>query len=223
MSDRGGIPAVLALPSGMLAGMEQGDIEGEARRLLSVAGESSGEPADVCAVVVALLGAGAISVAPRHAFRLDGALVRVGDAWRIYVRRGLDPVRARFVVAHELAHWALRDSGLAAEEVEPSCDALAAAILAPCAYVRRAATGIDCLASIADEAAISDTCAALRIGEALGVPLAVVGPMSVRARGPSSWAWPHESELRRLARRGGPGVRRVELREHRRVALAVGE
>lgn len=200
--------------------MDQAAIEREAATILHSAGLPDDEPPDVRRVVSALLGPGSIVLAARGAIAAEATIARTGDRWRIWLRRGLDPVRARFVVAHELAHFVLGACFDCPPETERICDALGAAMLAPARYVARSPhVGTFDVAALADEAVVSDTCAALRFGEVLRLPVAVVCPRAVRLRGPAHAALSDEPTTRALAKVGAPGVRRMKLREIRRVAL----
>jgi hypothetical protein len=71
---------------------------------------------------------------------------------------------------------------------------------------------------------VSGTLAALRVGEAVGAPVAVIAPGRIHVRGPEEFVWPSEAELRRLARAGADGLVRVRLADDpRRVVLVVAE
>lgn len=203
--------------------MQQGEIERLAVDVLRACGLPDDEPPDVRDLARGLLGT-TIAAVPKHALPSDGALVRIGSAWQVFLRIGIAPLHARFIAAHEVAHHVLAGSDARGERLERLCDALAAAMLCPRPWVERApgAAALD-IASLADDAVVSDTCAALRIGEVRPVSVAVVGPGVVRARGPAREGWHDPRELRTLAKRGGPGVRRVSLRELRRVAVAAVE
>lgn len=170
----------------------------------------------------ALLGPDAIVRGPRP-LHAPAALVRVGDAWRIILSRSLLPLYALFAVGHELGHWLLARHGYDGDDEERAADYLGAALLAPrrAFLAARRALGDD-LPALADALSMTETGAALRLGEVLGVPLAVVAPARVRVRGPKEWVWPDEGTLRRWARRPAPGVRKTKLRDDpRRVMLGV--
>jgi hypothetical protein len=118
----------------------------------------------------------------------------------IAVKQRLPEAYARFFAAHELAHFLLDEEGYDAEDLETCCDYLGAALMAPRPAVigLKSAFGLDPRA-IAKEVGGTETMAALRVGEVLRIPLAVVAPI-VRVRGPEEWVWPSVPELRRLAR-----------------------
>lgn len=144
---------------------------------------------------------------------------------RIAVSRKLPVEYAQHAVGHELGHIVLDELGYRDEDVERVCDLFGAAIMAPLPSVRAMlrAFGRDHQA-IADEVCSTQTWAALRIAEALGMARAVVTPQRVYARGPEAFAWGGERELRKLVRVERPGVRKVRLTDDpRRVVLDVDE
>lgn len=191
-------------------------IEREAERIYRFAEEDLGLGASPEALARALLGPGSIRTAPPDLLPAGGALVRIGAAWRVYLREGLRPRHARFTVMHELSHWAL-GSGATEEE----CDALAACLLAPRPAVQQLLrSGAKTYSEIARWFDCTETFAALRYGEITDEPLVVVAPATVRIRG-REWSWPAESELRGLVKaRRVPGIRKVRLRDDPvRVAL----
>jgi hypothetical protein len=170
-----------------------------ATELLRRAGAELDERPKVAALVRAL------GLTVHHGASLpgDAALVRVGDEWRIYLRRKLPRERLAFAVAHELCEWALR--GYVGEDAEQRANLGAAALLVP----RRALARMrGCtLHEMAAAFRVSETLIALREAEVTGEPRAVVSPTLVRVRGPEAWVWPSERELRR----GYPGLRRAPL------------
>jgi hypothetical protein len=144
---------------------------------------------------------------------------------RIAVKSRLPAVYARFYVGHELAHHALERAGYVGEDLEQACDYLGAVFMAPrpAALRLHRAFGFD-LGAIAKAVGSTQTWAALRLGEALVVPLVAVSPALVRVRGPEDWVWPDERTIRRAARAPTPGLRKVEITDGRgRVALVAGD
>lgn len=170
-----------------------------AAEVLQRAGASLDEPPSVAALVRAL----GLSVHYGASLPGDAALVRVGDEWRIYLRRKLPRERVAFAVAHELCEWAMR--GYIGEDIEQRANLGAAALLVP----RRALARLrGCtLHELAAAFKVSETLIALREAEVTGEPRAVVSPALVRVRGPEAWVWPSERELRR----GVPGLWRAPL------------
>lgn len=204
--------------------MEQfADLEGTAAALYRAAGYDDGEPAPVVALATRLLGPGCVQRVHAGALPGDAALVTVHGERRIYVRRGLPPVRLRFAVAHELAHWALGECAPGAE-LEARCDALAACLVAPRRAFLRALRETDRYHELAGRFATTESCVALRLGEVSGAPTALVAPSCVRVRG-EAYGWPGETELRALASKPRvPGLRKARLRDdRRRVAMRVAE
>lgn len=202
---------------------EQLELEGIAEAAYQEAALDPDRP-HVPRLARALLGASAIQRGPRP-LHTTAALVRVGDDWRIVLRRGLPTTYALFAIAHELGHWLLGRHGLHVEDEERAADYLGGALLAPrrAFMAARRLVGED-LTALADAFATTETGAALRLGEVTGKPLAVVAPSMVRVRGPKEWAWPDESTLRRWARRPAPWLRKTILVDDpRRVVLDADE
>jgi hypothetical protein len=144
---------------------------------------------------------------------------------RIGVRRNLPAEYALFFIGHELAHVVLEREGV--EDDEASCDYLGACFIAPRPAVHRLhrAFGFD-LTEIAARVRSTQTWAALRVGESESIPIAALSRVTVRVRGPESWVWPDERELRRAARADepGPGLRKVAITDGRgRMALVAGD
>jgi hypothetical protein len=127
----------------------------------------------------------------------------VGSRWRPLVRRGLSFVERRFTVLHEIAEWHLR-ANLRIEPwcckvKEAICDAIAGALLAPRRAFRRAVEHVgDGLEALAAGFQASETAMALRLGEVLLHPVAVISPKLVRVRG-SDWGWPPAEQIRQRA------------------------
>lgn len=198
---------------------EQLEFEGIADGAYVDAGLDPEQP-HVTRLVRALLGADAIQRGPRPVHG-PAALVRVGADWRIMIARSLPPLYALFACAHELGHFLLRRHGYDGDNEERAADYVAGALLAPRrAFISAHRALGDDLPALASTFSTTETGAALRRGEVLLVPLAVVSPSQVRVRGPSDWVWPDESRLRRWSRSGAPGVRRTRLKDDpRRVVL----
>ncbi len=111
----------------------------------------------------------------------DGRLQRVNGKSRILVRRGLSAERARFTIAHELAHLILSDpsSDLVArrhrighDQEERFCEDFAAALLLPRDWVRKTATGrpktLHTLRVVAGRSNTSLAAACVRLNEVAG-------------------------------------------------------
>lgn len=165
-----------------------------------------------------------------RAAQLVGAPARlftVRGEQRIAVNRRIPVAYQLHAVGHELGHLVLEENGYREDDVESVCDAFGAALLAPMPAVRALlrAFGRDHEA-IADEVVSTQTWAALRIAEVLGIPRAVLTPQRVYARGPETFEWCAEEELRRLAKARSmrPGLARARLTDDpRRVVLDVEE
>src|SRR5688572_15014977 len=191
------------------------DIEGEAGLMLRRWGDGDTEAPRVLELARRVLGdrSGVVTVHAR-ALPGDAAVAVVNGQQRIFVRRGLEPSRQRWAVAHELGHIALRldSSSLANED---ACNAFAAALLAPRRAFQAALreTGMS-YTQLARWFVTTESCAALRLGEVTDVPLALVAPARVRVRG-ADFSWPTDLRAARV-----PGVRRATLKDdRRRVAL----
>jgi len=180
------------------------------------------EQPNVVRLAKTILGPNAIQRGPRP-IAAPAALIRVGDEWRIILGRHLPKLYAVFAVGHELGHRLLAMHGYDGDDEERAADYLAGALLAPrrAFITARRAFGND-LPSLAETFSMTETGAALRLGEVLAQPLAVVAPQTVRVRGPEHWVWPDEATLRRWAKRPAPGLRKVRLTDDpRRVMLDV--
>lgn len=197
-------------------------LEGIAEAVLREGKQEDDEAPRLGALVTQLLGTGAVEYT--NAVRGDGALVRIHDHWRIYVRRGLPNQRRAFAVAHELAEWWLRvRERYQGEDAEHAANYVAAAILSPRRAFRiaREAFGSD-FARLASEFATSETHVALREAELERMPRAVISPALVRVRGPESWVWPDVETIRRWSRRAPSTMRKTKLTDDpRRVVLDV--
>lgn len=141
---------------------------------------------------------------------------------RAIISNLIHPVVER--VGRTLGHWLLRRHGYDGAD-EAAADYLGAALIAPrAAFVRAHRVHGDGLDKLADAFGTTETGAALRLGEVLRRPLAVVAPKTVRVRGPEEWTWPDEATLRRWARNPRPGLRKAKLGDDpRRVVLEVDE
>lgn len=196
-------------------GVDVWDIEGNAAYLYELAGADPDDPPGTPAIARAILGPGCIRRVRPSDLKSFAALARVQGRWLIYVRRNLRPSGINFLVGHELAEWLYRETD--DPDVERACDALAAALVAPRRALLKIYRRPDDLHDVADALVCSETCAALRIGEALDEPIAVVAPTHIHTR-PPDWRWPPESELRKAS--SLPGVARVPFTgDRRRFAL----
>lgn len=181
-------------------------------------------PVDSLRLARLLLGPDAIE----RGTAIVGAMARVftvNGKRRIAVSRKVTIEYAQFFVGHELGHIVLDELGYTDEDVETVCDQFGAAVMAPIPAVRAMlrAFGRDHEA-IAEEVCSTQTWAALRISEALGIPRAVITPKRVYARGPDEFVWGSENELRKLTRVDRPGIVRARLTDDpKRVVIDVEE
>ncbi len=183
----------------------------DSERLADAILDEAGVPRDRCTptpeIARRVLGPSAVQLVPRSALRSLGALTRTGDRWRVVLRRGLPPELIGHVVGHELAHWAGKRHGVQLDEDD--CNWIGAALVVPKRCVR--GTLLDHVSDIAREVHTTQSLVALRVGEALEVPLALVAPARIRVRGPEQWVWPDADTIRRWARRPVDVVRPIRL------------
>jgi hypothetical protein len=200
-------------------------VEAEAAELLRRAGFEAGEVAAAETLALRLLGT--------RVRRVDGSVLRGADACfcvvnfepTIWIRRGLAPARQRFAICHEIAEWRLCELRYAEPDVEDVANALAAALAAPRSAFRDAMRehGAEGFSGLARDFMLTETSAALRVGEVTGTPIAVVTPAIVRVRG-DAFGWPDEQRIRALARGRTPApLRRVEIIDERRRIVLLGK
>lgn len=188
------------------------DVDEIVAEIYALAKYDQTSPPGPLALAKRLLGREAVLRVPYRAISGDGAFAIVEGRARLFLRSGLPPERLTFAAAHELGHWICHRLGYRAppESEEADCNAIAGAILMPSHVLRTPISQIPRLPELAGSFVVTESCAALRIGEATGLPLCLVTPSTVRVRG-DGYAWPsRESELRRLAT-----VRRLGLHKAR--------
>lgn len=203
--------------------VDWGDLEALAEAVYRLAEWGNDDRATPHQLALRLFGPGSVrSVAnlTEHAF-----IGRLGDRVLIAVRKSLSKPYAQHAIGHELGHYIVDREGVTFEtsdQLETACDYIGAAI-----QMRRGpfrarvrSVGLD-PRQLAIDFGTTETGAALRVGETEHVPLAVVSPATVRARGP--WVWPDESVVRKWAHDPAPGLRKVTLGERGRVALVAND
>lgn len=189
--------------------MINGDFDRVAETLYKAAGFETTAQAPLLVLAERLLGDGAVRTVPAGVLRSEGAIARLGQAWRIYLAEDCSPHRRKFILAHELSHWALGP-----DAPEESCDRLAAALVLPKAAfsvgLRRARTAS---VRLARSFGVDQSCAWLRAGEVTGKGVAVVQPQLVRVRG--SWErQPPRNDMRAAAALSAPrGMHKAVLRD----------
>lgn len=199
------------------------DVEGDAALLL----EAFSRPPSAKALAEHHMGKGAIVRWPGRPGGPDAELVQIDGRPRVAIRSHLDRIALRWAVCHEVAEWHLLRLDYRERDIEAVAEALTAALVMPREDFRAAMRelGRRDLRALAHEFMVTQTAAALRVGEAGFSPVAVVAPTHVHVRSDDDWAWPAEPELRRLAkaRRLPTDVARVTLTDdRRRRALLVG-
>ena len=177
--------------------MQEGwDVEGDADAIYARTGFDPEEPPAIGRLCLALTG-----FPPELAkIRNEGRCCRVGDDWRVFIRRGLPKERAVYITGHELAEWWFIHIGYCEHDVEERCDALGAALVAPRRAFRRATEALGHSAKkLAAAFRAPEQLALLRIGEVTGRPVALVRPTPI-VRG-DDFAWPTGPALARALRR----------------------
>jgi len=210
--------------------------EDDAVWLYRLAGESPLNPPGPAALAEALLGKGGLQVVPAKCLVGDSLLSPVpqrsvhgilngrAGSYTLRVRDGLSPARAGFVIGYELAWWqqqTFRGNPVRSPEgLEQHLQLVAGAIVAPRQAMLRVFEKLtgrpprQALPAVAKAFATSQMCAALRIGEVTGHPVAIVTPNGVMVRG-HEFDWPAENEFHRLVKQQNAGVSRVRLTDMR--------
>lgn len=187
----------------------QADIEGDAIAIYREAGEEPDRPVSIVRIVRKLLHTDVVRATMISTHESDICMMHGEHV--IGVRRGIAAPRARWLIAHELGHWWHDRIGYRGEDIEARCDALGAALIAPrpaWQHVRRA---VGCgIKDLAGALATTQSLVLLRRGECEGEPVALVQPRRVLVRG-ADWGWPDPDTMRRVAKVGAPGVRRVRI------------
>lgn len=192
----------------------QAEIEGEAVAIYRAAGIEPDRPVSIFRIVQELLHT-KVDRSPMSNGKESDTYVLRGEQI-IAIRRWIPAARSRWLIGHEIAHWWFRRIGYQGEDIEARCDALGAALIAPrpaWQVVRRA---VGCgIRDLAEALGTTQSLTLLRTGECEGTPSALVEPQRVVVRG-DPWGWPDESTVRRVARVGAPGVKRVKITDEMR-------
>lgn len=164
---------------------------------------------------------------PGRDLKADGEVELDLFSWRIVAKQTLAQPRQDFVIAHEIAEWHLSRAGKkwkgSLSEKELRCDVIARALLVPRPALRTARRYLgDDFPALARHFATTEAIVALRYGEGLRVPMALIGPRTVDVRG-DAWGWPEGwLEMQRLARLPAfPGLRRAVLRDERAIRVVL--
>lgn len=182
-----------------MAGLDRDDVVRPSTIARKVLGPS-------CVIRVRMLAMGRLSW-------VDGEAV-------IAVRKGLSEPIEEHTIGHELGHWILRRNGYAGDYEEACADFIGAALVAPRIPFAERARQTNDFKQLAFDFAAPETLVALRFGEVLNVPVAVITPREVYARGEARW--PHKDKIRGYARNPIAGMRKVRLTDaYRRTALVV--
>jgi len=204
--------------------MTPDDLERTAEMLLHVAHVNAGEPTKPEALVRKLLGPASVFSVKAHSLPRDGTFALVNGAPKIYLRKGLPPVRRRWALCQELAEWWLWREGLRNERTLADVERIAAGLLIPRAAFSQALARVGGESRrMAQHFGTSETCLVLRMSELTRVPLALVSPQKVRLRG-AEFGWPSEQQMRTLSHTLRlPGIRKVRLQDDRRRLALWGE
>lgn len=173
--------------------------------------EAGAEPADglsVWQLCGELLG----TVPEFVSMRTEAEVVPVNGRFRVFVRRGTRPARARWLVGHELAEWWYIVNGYRGPDIEARCDALGAALVAPAPFVNslRAELG-DNARLLAKRLKTTQSVALLRLGECADQAVALVRRnRSTIIRGPFV-EWPIRPSWEPANARRAPGIVRVRI------------
>lgn len=176
------------------------DPEVAARAILERAGFGLHDNPGTEAIAVGLLGKGCIELVPPRAIGWAHAELATYRRLKIFLSDLLNPIEAAYSVGHELGHLHIGHHAHGSRDLEETCDAIAAALVCPRGAYQRAVEEQGpkiALARLAKAFAVTQTCAALRLGEVTQRPIAVVTPQLVRVRG-AAWSWPEEEEIRRI-------------------------
>lgn len=191
--------------------MDAADVEGLVIETYERADLDPSEIYSAKRVLRAVLGPGVIT-------RIDfvssepAILAWVNGQPRIAVRRSLPEAYQWFYVLHEVGHVVLKRSGYVGDDEERLCDLFAAAAMAPQPALRRLfrSHGYD-LELLAAEANSTESWAAMRIAEVMGIPTVLITKQQVRVRG-GEWEWGDEAHIRALAKEAErPGLTKARL------------
>jgi hypothetical protein len=181
------------------------DLEHAAIELHRRAGCDPSRPAGGAALARVLLGPSALTIVPHAGLAGRAQLRPANDGVRIALPSRLRGPDLNFAVCHEIAEHELQRACVGAEHIERMANAYAACIAAPAPSVRLAFYALRWnLPRLARAFLLSETAVALRIGEVIAEPVAVVRAITVDRRGPD--ALPSDDALRAVVRARLPGV-----------------
>jgi hypothetical protein len=165
-------------------------------------------------LAVALLGERCIRLADRRELPGRSALAWAGAHPVIHLRRDLTPCQINHAVAHELGEWLLHTWRYRGREAENLAGRIGAALCVPREAFHVAWHDVgDDLSELSRAFTVSESLIALRIGECIGYPTALLTPRRVLTRG-APWKWPtRDGDWRKLvAHASAAGL--VRLRVH---------
>lgn len=174
-------------------------------------------PTGSVALAVALFGRRCIRLAEPKELPGRSALAWPDGEPVIHLRRGLSARQVNHAVAHELGEWLLRIWSYHGPQAEDLSCRIGAALCVPReAFHRAHGTHGDHLSKLSRAFTVSESLMALRVGECLGYPTALITPHRVRTRG-GHWQWPSTDHAWRslVARADSCGLSRHPIRDAR--------
>ena len=205
--------------------MEMGDLERLAESIYERAGYDEEDVATPLEIAQKLFGPTGVRLVAGQV--PPGTLGTLNGQRLIGVRKSLPDQARLFAIGHELGHWVLERERCGKDAVtERACDYIGAALMVPRGPFRSAVrVHNDNWTELALDFDTTETMVALRYGEVIGSPVAVIAPATLRVRG-AEYAWPDTPEkFRRLAKLPSMrGMKRARLKDDpRRVVLEAGE
>ena len=167
-------------------------------------------------LAVALFGDRCIRLAERRELPGRSALVWPDGEPVIHLRRGLTARQVNHAVAHELGEWLLHIWAYHGPDAEELSGRIGAALCVPrpAFHAAHRELGED-LPALSETFTVSESLMALRIGECLGYPTALVTRHRVLIRG-NPWPWPSNLDGPSLVRNAvALGLTRERIRDVR--------
>jgi len=174
-------------------------------------------PTGSVALAVALFGDRCIRLAEPRELPGRSALVWPDGVPVIHLRRRLNARQVNHAVAHELGEWLLRIWSFHGSQAEELSCRIGAALCVPREAFQLAHNKLgDHLPKLSKAFTVSQSLMALRVGECLGYPTALITPHRVRTRG-GHWQWPSTDDAWRslVARADSCGLSRHPIRDAR--------
>jgi hypothetical protein len=168
------------------------DLDGDARLLRRTSGLDDAAVPSPIALALALTGHPPLLCT---ALRQEACLARIGNSWRVVVRRSVPAARKTWLVGHECAELHLKACGYAGEDIEARADALGAALVLPratlCALTRAHGHRVHTIAKLTR---LTQSLVLLRIGEVERRPVALMRRGIATVRG-EPFGWPRKLSM----------------------------